>query len=709
MHLQDHNSKQANCRRRYFSESEKGNVNIDDFTGHSESPSRRFLGNVMEKLHIRSRRSTISSNIPKSVSHRLVNSLNEDLGFPPEEHESPPNVVVPLQRSLHDVIEECSDKDRHQRENINRQNDGIIATCLLRQNRVIKSQGVFLVFQPSSDQVNNECLTNSNTSSDIQMFNDITNDGDLYESCSNIMSECSINDSDSNISPRFSPVSNYLTQQTHLPLQQHPGVSNKKRNSLAQKIKTTFKGRNRAASLCTSTLLRDSSLEQFNNNSTNMSEGIQITNNSKKSGSTSGLSHSFKATNMMYSRLYQKSSEGLPEEISHSPRGKGLLIKESTLANMHVENSPGISSTSYHMGLTEINKIIFENQDAVYSLFMKAHKCYDVIPTSSKLVILDIELPVKKAFFALIYNGVRAAPLYDSKKQEFVGMLTITDFISILIKYYNKDSSHEGIKELEEQKISQWREQFKEDGNLKKFITIDPQESLYKAVQMLCEEKIHRLPVLNSGTGNVNYILTHKRLIKFLNLYLNDLPKPVFMDKTPKELGIGCWENVISISINTPLVEALKIFLEKRVSALPLVDDDGRVVDIYAKFDAINLCSDKAYINLDITVSDALSHRSDLFEGVKTFRTTDSLISIVQILVESQVHRLVAVDDENKILGIVSLSDILRYLILDVPNLSKNKSMANNKSTTNNSNDNSKMNIDENGASCISIHNTTNR
>uniref|UniRef100_A0A0K0FUZ9 5'-AMP-activated protein kinase subunit gamma-1 n=1 Tax=Strongyloides venezuelensis TaxID=75913 RepID=A0A0K0FUZ9_STRVS len=347
-----------------------------------------------------------------------------------------------------------------------------------------------------------------------------------------------------------------------------------------------------------------------------------------------------------------------------------------------------------------------QNQDAVYSLFMKAHKCYDVIPTSSKLVILDIELPVKKAFFALIYNGVRAAPLYDSKKQEFVGMLTITDFISILVKYYNKDATHDGVKELEEQKICEWREQFKEDGNLKKFITIDPQESLYKAVQMLCDEKIHRLPVLNSGTGNVNYILTHKRLIKFLNLYLNDLPKPTFMDKTPKELGIGCWENVISISVDTPLIEALQIFLKQRVSALPLIDKDGKVVDIYAKFDAINLCSDKAYINLDITVSDALSHRNDLFEGVKTFKPSDTLINIVQILVESQVHRLVAVDDEDKILGIVSLSDILKYLILDVPNSSKNKSTAQQKSNTT-KNDNSNLDIDENGSSCITIHSTT--
>jgi 5'-AMP-activated protein kinase regulatory gamma subunit len=42
---------------------------------------------------------------------------------------------------------------------------------------------------------------------------------------------------------------------------------------------------------------------------------------------------------------------------------------------------------------------------------------------------------VRKAFFALVYNGVRAAPLWDSAKQEFVGMLTITDFIQILHRY----------------------------------------------------------------------------------------------------------------------------------------------------------------------------------------------------------------------------------------------------------------------------------
>lgn len=49
---------------------------------------------------------------------------------------------------------------------------------------------------------------------------------------------------------------------------------------------------------------------------------------------------------------------------------------------------------------------------------------------------------VKKAFYALVYNGVRSAPLWDNKRQQFIGMLTITDFIMILHKYYKSPQVH---------------------------------------------------------------------------------------------------------------------------------------------------------------------------------------------------------------------------------------------------------------------------
>ncbi|XP_076341243.1 5'-AMP-activated protein kinase subunit gamma-2-like isoform X4 [Tachypleus tridentatus] len=86
-----------------------------------------------------------------------------------------------------------------------------------------------------------------------------------------------------------------------------------------------------------------------------------------------------------------------------------------------------------------------EDEELIVYKFFQHFCCYDVIPISAKLVVFDTQLPVKKAFFALVQNGVRAAPLWDSSRQEFVGMLTITDFIHILRTYYKSPQREEQL------------------------------------------------------------------------------------------------------------------------------------------------------------------------------------------------------------------------------------------------------------------------
>lgn len=70
------------------------------------------------------------------------------------------------------------------------------------------------------------------------------------------------------------------------------------------------------------------------------------------------------------------------------------------------------------------------------------------------------------------------------------------------------------------------------------------------------------------------------------------------------------------------------------------------------------------YNNLDITVTKALGHRSHYFEGVLKCYQHETLETIINRLVEAEVHRLVVVDDNNVAKGIVSLSDILQCLVL---------------------------------------------
>ncbi|CAM4677227.1 5'-AMP-activated protein kinase subunit gamma-1 isoform X1 [Caretta caretta] len=302
-----------------------------------------------------------------------------------------------------------------------------------------------------------------------------------------------------------------------------------------------------------------------------------------------------------------------------------------------------------------------EPGSGVYSCFMRSHRCYDLIPTSSKLVVFDTSLQVKKAFFALVTNGVRAAPLWDSKKQSFVGMLTITDFINILHRYYK--SAMVQIYELEEHKIETWREVYLQD-SFKPLVCISPSASLFDAVSSLIRNKIHRLPVVDPDSGNTLYILTHKRILKFLKLFIAEVPRPEFMGKTLEQLKIGTYANIALVRANTPLYVALGIFVQRRVSALPVVDESGRVVDIYSKFDVINLAAEKMYNNLDVTVTQALQHRSQYFEGVLTCYKHETLETIINRLVEAEVHRLVVVDENEVVKGIVSLSDILQALVL---------------------------------------------
>ncbi|XP_035994105.1 5'-AMP-activated protein kinase subunit gamma-1 isoform X1 [Fundulus heteroclitus] len=391
----------------------------------------------------------------------------------------------------------------------------------------------------------------------------------------------------------------------------------------------------------------------------------------------------------VFSQEAQQQSGPSPERPEPDSRARSLSTPPDTGQRLSLPCAkppipstspvPPVSTSQHVYGLFEgmLEKLELDDDAAepesdIYMRFMKSHKCYDIVPTSSKLVVFDTALQVKKAFFALVANGVRAAPLWDTEKQSFVGMLTITDFIIILHRYYKSPLVQ--IYELEEHKLETWREVYLQ-ATFKPLVNISPDASLFDAVYILIKNKIHRLPVIDPVTGNALYILTHKRILKFLQLFVREMPKPAFMKQTLGELGIGTYHEIAFIHPDTPIIKALNIFVERRVSALPVVDDSGKVVDIYSKFDVINLAAEKTYNNLDITVTQALKHRSQYFEGVVKCHKMETLETIVDRIVKAEVHRLVVVDERSSIEGIISLSDILQALVLSPADACKEENL----------------------------------
>jgi len=71
------------------------------------------------------------------------------------------------------------------------------------------------------------------------------------------------------------------------------------------------------------------------------------------------------------------------------------------------------------------------------------------------------------------------------------------------------------------------------------------------------------------------------------------------------------------------------------------------------------------YGNLTWNVGKALSARSPSHPGIYTCNLDDGLDTIFDTIRKSRVHRLSITDDQNYLKGVLSLSDILHYILVD--------------------------------------------
>lgn len=67
---------------------------------------------------------------------------------------------------------------------------------------------------------------------------------------------------------------------------------------------------------------------------------------------------------------------------------------------------------------------------------------------------------------------------------------------------------------------------------------------------------------------------------------------------------------------------------------------------------------------MDVSLKKANEHRNAWFEGVQKCSLDENLFTVMERIVRAEVHRLVVVDENDKVIGIISLSDILLYLVL---------------------------------------------
>jgi len=65
-----------------------------------------------------------------------------------------------------------------------------------------------------------------------------------------------------------------------------------------------------------------------------------------------------------------------------------------------------------------------------------------------------------------------------------------------------------------------------------------------------------------------------------------------------------------------------------------------------------------------MTIKEALSFRKERLEDVAKCYKNESLLICMERIVKAEVHRLVVVDNDEHVIGVLSLSDLLYYIVI---------------------------------------------
>ncbi|KAJ9139404.1 Nuclear protein SNF4 [Pleurostoma richardsiae] len=313
--------------------------------------------------------------------------------------------------------------------------------------------------------------------------------------------------------------------------------------------------------------------------------------------------------------------------------------------------------------MTQIDKEQMEGLRAIRE-FLKIRNSYDVLPLSYRLIVLDNDLLIKKSLNILIQNSIVSAPLWDSHNSAFAGLLTSTDYINV-IQYYCQFPDE--IKEVDQFRLSSLRDIERAIGVMPlETVSVHPMQALYVACLQMLKTRARRIPLVDvddeTGREMVVSVITQYRILKFIAV--NNEKHTFLLKKPVRDIGLGTYTNLATATMDSSVLDVIHLMVKHNISAVPIVDSGNRVLNVFEAVDVIPCIKGGAYDELSSSVGEALSKRAEDFPGIYTCSEDDRLDSIFETIRKSRVHRLIVVDDDSKLRGIISLSDILKYVLL---------------------------------------------
>ncbi|KAF1814866.1 CBS-domain-containing protein [Eremomyces bilateralis CBS 781.70] len=330
---------------------------------------------------------------------------------------------------------------------------------------------------------------------------------------------------------------------------------------------------------------------------------------------------------------------------------------------------PVLAVTPVEEKMKPLTPLDVEQMDGLRALraFLKVRTSYDVLPLSFRLIVFDTGLLVKKSLDILIQNeGIVSAPLWDSKSSTFAGLLTTSDYINV-IQYYWQNPDAMG--QIGQFRLSSLREVERAIGvQPPETVSIHPERPLYEACRKMLKSRARRIPLVDvddeTQRSMVVSVVTQYRILKFVAV---NVKETAMLRKPLQAINVGTYENIQTATMDTPVMDVIHMLVRYNISSVPILDKEGILLNVFEAVDVITLIKGETDYdnNLNLTVGAAILKRADDFSGIYTCSADDRLDTIFDTIRKSRVHRFAIVDDKLRLKGVLTLSDILEYILLE--------------------------------------------
>jgi 5'-AMP-activated protein kinase regulatory gamma subunit len=176
----------------------------------------------------------------------------------------------------------------------------------------------------------------------------------------------------------------------------------------------------------------------------------------------------------------------------------------------------------------------------------------------------------------------------------------------------------------------------------------------------------------------VTSVITQYRILKFVAVNVGDTQN---LRKPLKDIKLGAYNHLVKCSMDSIVLDVIHWMVKHNISSVPIVTAEGGrlrlllnsrtltsagiLLNVFEAVDVIMLIKGGDYDSLQLTVGEALRKRPDDYPGIYTCSPEDGLDTIFETIRKSRVHRLMVIDNDNSLLGVLSLSDILQYILLE--------------------------------------------